>query len=318
MGSEIYVDKESSWHRDALYGALQLYNTELDLFRSACRSGGRVLNRSCTYGLGTPFWEPTRSNTPHEITTVGVYLQDHRQPPSQALAVQPRSHHQEHALLKVTDKDRGMELSYGIGDAVVFDARLLHRGADKAHGNRQWDLSSDRQHRAMISLSIGSRNNAISDTFDRGFAFRARLHTYNSSICRAERTSPSTDISPFHRCAQEAVRADLAALRAANAPMAVTAHTPNMRDVPTTPLAIGLESADDACELIGQSSAAVDCVRGKTFGCERVTARGQVRHDDADAVATRMWVEGCRGSFLCNGTTVQCAYFGPRKHYCKC
>ena len=32
----------------------------------------------------------------------------------------------------------------------------------------------------------------------------------------------------------------------------------------------------------------------------------------------RLWVEGCRGSFLCNGTTVQCAYFGPRKHYCKC
>ena len=136
--------------------------------------------RACVQGLAFkdyPLFDRDAANETFTITTVAIYLQDHRTN-AQGLSVKPRTHNDKERNLRVyrecklqAEGGPSAPLHYGMGDAVVFDARLVHRGPRLADANHRGEL--DAPHRSMITLTFGRRNQ-FSRVVDRGFAMRSR------------------------------------------------------------------------------------------------------------------------------------------------
>ena len=217
--SEIYISRAAGWHADAPYDAIGLYNYELDMLRSECEGGDKALRRLCEQGKAfpttEPFWRTSLSNETQHVTTVAIYLQDHRTPFSPAgddggLALKPGSHLQPLAHTKANwpaTTDRARKLNYGAGDAVVFDSRLLHRGpAQRPGALPAWAATPHA--RVAASMTFGRKANPFSEVFDRAFAMRSELYAHNSSLCRAE-WAWRDDVPLAAPCAYEAVRQDL-------------------------------------------------------------------------------------------------------------
>jgi hypothetical protein len=68
--------------------------------------------------------------------------------------------------------------------------------------------------------------------------------------------------------------------------------------------ACGEGGGGTACSvrLVKQLSTHGTCVEGKTFDCSGAS----------------MWIDGCRGTFVCNGQAVTCSIDGPGRHLCPC
>ena len=171
-------------------------------------------------------WLQSESGERQRIVTVAVYLQDHWEDPN-GLSIAPRTHDDEerwfhHGLGRgrprnINESSEMVTLRSGKGDAVVFDARLLHRGMHPPWAIPNLLRKLDLPQRTSISLSFG-RKNSFSEAFDRGFAMRGRVYSRNSSICRNQReVSQDNDIAKYVRrvpnvyskCVYDAVRADL-------------------------------------------------------------------------------------------------------------
>ena len=196
--SEIYVDKGVGWHPDALYAGHALYNNEIDIIKRECAqesSADKLKSRDCMIGVPAqkPFWQPTLKNDSQSITTVAIYLQDHRQD-ELGLSVKPGSHisaKKSQASKAATEDNLDVKLHYPPGSAVIFDARTLHKGAALRQANHEGLLH--RPHRYTISLTFGALN-AISAAFDRGFAMRNRLYRpwdTNARMCTRSGLTPA-------------------------------------------------------------------------------------------------------------------------------
>ena len=229
--SEIYVDRVGYWHSDGLNGATSLYNNELSFLKRRCAASAKQeANKACVHGFGQSniAWERDDQNESQRITTVAIYFQDHHHNDA-GLSVIPRTHRSAAAFAQAAkrlpqgpradrkadaDREKRARLHYAAGDAIVFDARLWHRGQGRASGEHY--VANVRHetggpHRVALSLTFGA-NNAFSEAFDRGFAFRGRVHTFNSSICHSERRrSRLQDIDDSFDCRWEAVREDIRA-----------------------------------------------------------------------------------------------------------
>jgi hypothetical protein len=131
--SDVAVNRVvSGWHKDILNGAYTKY-----------------MKRSP--------WSPGPAGESYGILKVGIYLQDHSADAS-ALQVVPGSH-----LRSDLGTAGAIRLRPALGDAVIFDQRITHRGME-----RQTPGS-----RVMISFGFGLEN-CFTDWFEEGTRARQR------------------------------------------------------------------------------------------------------------------------------------------------
>lgn len=193
--NEIYIDRYGTWHSDTVIGAYSRY-TPPSL--TPCRRAFGCL------------WDPLPGGGPirereYGVATVATYLEPHEND-TQALHVKPRTHVSDVAQRNgvkrrsgAHDAD-GMVLHPRLGDIIVFDTRLVHRGQDEAYANLRKDRTfraADR-HRGLLALTYG-RHNAFSESHDRAFAMRNQLVS-NKSLCGGQWMS---------KCALSAMERDL-------------------------------------------------------------------------------------------------------------
>ncbi|KAJ1453435.1 hypothetical protein M885DRAFT_567494 [Pelagophyceae sp. CCMP2097] len=74
----------------------------------------------------------------------------------------------------------GERVSTRAGDAVVFDARLLHRGVSDADAD--FSRVPGTAHRSVLSVSFGRRD-AVSEAWSRGFEMRGKMFRHDTHIC---------------------------------------------------------------------------------------------------------------------------------------
>jgi hypothetical protein len=120
--NDIGVNRIVGWHKDKLNGEYAKYET-------------------------IPIWSTTEKGEKHEIYKVLIYLQDQEE-----LCVVPESHRNPHIDVKGV-----VQVKTELGDIIIFDQRISHRGAEK-HMN---------QDRILVSYGYG-RNNPFTDNFERG------------------------------------------------------------------------------------------------------------------------------------------------------
>ena len=178
------------------------------------------------------FWDPlpgdgeVRSRE-YAVATVATYLEPHHNG-SQALHVKPRTHQRgdvekrgiqsgNKIIVKypytftgrgkrakdAADQQAidGMVLHPRMGDIIVFDSRLVHRGQDERFANldRRRVFKASDPHRGLLALTYG-RNNAFSESHDRAFAMRNEV-IRNRSLCGGQWGT---------KCAADAIKRDLA------------------------------------------------------------------------------------------------------------
>ena len=155
-------------------------------------------------------WELTAEGDPMRVVKVAVYLEDHTDPLDlMSLRVQPGSH--ENSTVNGAQYEASLAVSEfvrcKVGDVLIFDQRITHRGQDKnlqkfrkmleiyllhgaGHGHHTLDLRPQSSEfnaslahgtllwakgremgRAMVSLGYG-RNNQHTDDFERGTIMR--------------------------------------------------------------------------------------------------------------------------------------------------
>ena len=237
--SEIYVSRIGNWHSDDLYDAFDLYATTLPYVTEEwCPSTGvkrppplakpnnspmpKDDDELCAMGLeygfgkGTTFWAGAGTPQERKVTTVAVYLEDHVDNDG-GLSIAPGSHRNASVHGDVVARldpwnplhRPEAETLFDLvrshaGDAVVFDARLVHRGPRDAVADFKRELSKNR--RTVATFSFG-RNNAVSEAFSRGMRFRTDM-LLNGSICNGQRDK-NGDPDFGGACAFAAVREDL-------------------------------------------------------------------------------------------------------------
>lgn len=109
----------------------------------------------------------------HEIVKVAIYLQDH-QKDNFALKVIPGSHLEK--VIRIGKKH--LQLKPKLGDIIIFDQRITHRGQDRKTNDD----------RILVSLGFG-KNNIFTDEFERGTIARQRKQ---SGSCRFDKVLEKT------------------------------------------------------------------------------------------------------------------------------
>lgn len=114
-------------------------------------------------------WQPLPSGETYQILKVAIYLEDHTDDDS-ALEVVPGSH-----VNPSIQPTGGRRLHPALGDVILFDQRITHRGMTR-------QVSSPR---ILLSFGFGV-NNAFTDCFEEGTRVRQRdearrAHTKASS-----------------------------------------------------------------------------------------------------------------------------------------
>ena len=237
--------------------------------------------------------------------------------------VKPRSHRTpemhtrafRHRML-AQEEDVDVRLRTGIGDAVIFDNRLLHRGCRKSQANLQHiarldangnadparapggvaaatpareeadgtsqNLLQPTGHRMMVSLTFGARD-AFSEAFDRGFAMRGEIHTRNVSAaptlrtCAAERARrPHGDLDIWSSCVFSAVRRDLRARPLTGVPAGPTWR--QQQQAWGRPRRAAAAAASSAAAAAAAAVAAQDDAQG---GSQRARHRGAHQYSAA-------------------------------------
>ena len=153
--NDIYVDYATNWHYDSLQKQHRhywsYYMTMLKGFPTLC-SGPK--------------------DEKHHIVTVAVYLQDH-DGDSRALSVQRRRP-------ASCVRNTSASLRTRMGDVVVFDTTLLHRGQTDLV-NPTFATGHGVEHRTLYTLTFGSAS-CWSDGFDRAHRVRNMVMN-NASLC---------------------------------------------------------------------------------------------------------------------------------------
>lgn len=123
--NDVGVNRICGWHKDKLNGDVSKYQT-IDI------------------------WS-THNGEKHEIVKVLIYLQD-----TKTLKVVPKSH----LVRKINGKEHVI-VDVKVGDVVIFDQRITHRGMEK----------QDKNDRILVSFGFG-RNNVFTDNFEKGTVIR--------------------------------------------------------------------------------------------------------------------------------------------------
>lgn len=204
--NEVYIDRSGTWHADTVIGPYRAYTPpalQCDFKRHP-------------YGC---LWEPlprhaaeaedlaaraAESMSMYGIVTVAAYLEPHVSD-SQALHVKPHSQRSHAAQISgwrssgPAGRD-GMILQPSLGDVIIFDTRLVHRGQDQVYAAMRPDriFRADAAHRGLLSLTYG-RENAFTESHDRAFAMRNRL-VNNLTLCGG---------AAFGKCAEHQMQIDL-------------------------------------------------------------------------------------------------------------
>lgn len=123
--NDIGVNRIVGWHKDKLNGVYSKYET-------------------------VDIWSEVNGEK-HEIVKVLIYLQDHSND-NDALKIVPKSH-----LVKNINTKGFIQLKPSIGDVLIFDQRITHRGMDK----------QVKGIRILVSFGFG-KNNIFTDNFEKG------------------------------------------------------------------------------------------------------------------------------------------------------
>lgn len=123
--NDIGINRIVGWHKDKLNGEYAKYET-------------------------VDIWTKLNDET-HEIVKVLLYLEDHSNN-NDALKVIPGSH-----LARQIDPKNIQQLKPSIGDVIIFDQRITHRGMNKQLPHT----------RILVSFGFG-KNNIFTDNFEKG------------------------------------------------------------------------------------------------------------------------------------------------------
>lgn len=123
--NDIGINRIVGWHKDKLNGNYAKYEN-------------------------VPIWS-THDGEKHEIVKVLIYLEDHSHD-NDGLKVVPRSH-----IKPIVNPSGFVQLKPSLGDVVIFDQRITHRGMTKqVKGSR-----------ILVAFGYG-KNNVFTDNFERG------------------------------------------------------------------------------------------------------------------------------------------------------
>lgn len=127
--NDIGINRIVGWHKDKLNGAVSKYET-------------------------VNIWQEYNGNN-HEIVKVLIYLESHENN-NEGLKLIPRSH--SHSKINPTG---WIQLNPEIGDVIIFDQRITHRGMSKQVNYP----------RILVSFGFG-KNNIFTDNFEKGTIVR--------------------------------------------------------------------------------------------------------------------------------------------------
>jgi ectoine hydroxylase-related dioxygenase (phytanoyl-CoA dioxygenase family) len=123
--NDIGINRIVGWHKDKLNGKYAKYET-IDIWSNY-------------------------NDENHEIVKVLIYLQDHSQD-NYGLKLVPNSH-----LKKKIETNKSIRLHPKLGDVIIFDQRITHRGMEKQTKDK----------RILVSFGFG-KNNVFTDNFEKG------------------------------------------------------------------------------------------------------------------------------------------------------
>ena len=123
--NDIGINRIVGWHKDKLNGNYAKYET-IDI------------------------WS-THNGEKHEIVKVLIYLQDHSKN-NHALKLVPKSY-----LDRKIENKNSIQLKPKLGDVIIFDQRITHRGMDK----------QIKEKRILVSFGFG-KNNIFTENFEKG------------------------------------------------------------------------------------------------------------------------------------------------------
>lgn len=127
--NDIGINRQVGWHKDKLNGRYEQYET-IDIWAK-------------------------HQEEEHELVKVLIYLEDHSNDDN-ALKVIPKSH-----MKREIVTDKYIQFRPKLGDVVLLDQRITHRGADSVYGD----------HRILVSFGFG-KNNIFTDNFEKGTVIR--------------------------------------------------------------------------------------------------------------------------------------------------
>jgi hypothetical protein len=116
-----------------------------------------ILNGNYVGYMKTSPWAAGPAGETYRILKVGIYLEDHTDDPN-ALQVVPGSH-----LRQDMGTGGAIRLRPAIGDCVIFDQRITHRGMERQVAGS----------RILVSFGYGA-NNFFTDAFEAGTKARQR------------------------------------------------------------------------------------------------------------------------------------------------
>ena len=127
--NDIGINRIVDWHKDKLNGRLAKYET-IDIWSE-------------------------HEGEKHEIIKVLTYLEDHSKN-NDGLKLVPKSH-----LKRKVNSKGAIQLKPKLGDVIVFDQRITHRGMEE----------QVKDPRILVSFGYG-KNNIFTDNFEKGTVIR--------------------------------------------------------------------------------------------------------------------------------------------------
>ena len=127
--NDIGVNRIAGWHKDKLNNEVAKYET-IDI------------------------WTEYKGEK-HEVVKILIYLEDHNKN-NDSLKVVPGSH-----LTSKINPEGYIQLNPKIGDVIIFDQRITHRGMEK----------QVKYPRILVSFGFG-KNNIFTDNFEKGTIIR--------------------------------------------------------------------------------------------------------------------------------------------------
>lgn len=123
--NDIGINRIVGWHKDKLNGIYEKYQKN-DIWKKY-------------------------NNEKHEIVKVLIYLENHSNN-DDGLKLVPGSH-----LVSSINSDKNIKIKSNIGDVIIFDQRITHRGNEK----------QVKDSRILVSFGFG-KNNIFTDNFENG------------------------------------------------------------------------------------------------------------------------------------------------------
>ena len=123
--NDIGINRIVGWHKDKLNGIYEKFQKN-DIWKEY-------------------------NNEKHEIVKVLIYLENHDNT-NDGLKLVPGSH-----LVRFIDSSKNIKIKSNIGDVIIFDQRITHRGNEK----------QVKDSRILVSFGFG-KNNIFTDNFEKG------------------------------------------------------------------------------------------------------------------------------------------------------